>query len=137
MAFGVPLDEVPVVRAEPEEDGVDALADLDELVLVLRAGEREVELEVVSVPEARAQHPLDAGVGYPAEVFVAAGGAAGRRQVAEDERVVRGLVVPRELEVQAVFPEAGVEAQLELLGLLGLEVRVAHRSAEGDGTDVA
>jgi hypothetical protein len=61
VAFGVPLDEVTVVRAEPEEDGVDALADLDELVLVLRAvsvrstwilfASQRRELSMPSMPE--------------------------------------------------------------------------------------
>jgi hypothetical protein len=126
MSFGVALDEVAVVGAEPEEDRVDVLPQANQPVAVLRGRDGKVELQVAPIENAGGQHALDALVGDLAEVLVTAGRPAGRRQVAKDQRVIGGLVVERRLETDPVVQEAGV-AKLVFSRFLRLEAGVADR----------
>src|SRR5690606_8770734 len=51
-----------------------------------------------------------------------------RRKDAADERVLRGLGVVGDFRGEAVVEERSVEADLELRGALGLQVRVTERA---------
>ena len=69
------LDEVTVVGAESEENRIDVLAKADELVLVLRRRDREVELQAGRIEEPCVEHAFDTLVRHLTEVLVAAGRA--------------------------------------------------------------
>jgi hypothetical protein len=119
------------LQAEAEDDLADTVTDLGQGVLVDRAREREIPGEVPAVDDPGVDRHLDAVVLDSAEIEeLDVGRAGGRVHVPLDQGVLGLLVEVGELEAHPVVEHGGVEAQLDLVGALGLEVRVAQ-VAEG------
>src|SRR5690348_6163629 len=122
------VDGIPFLLALGRAAEAGQATEADDLVLVRRAVQRDVPAEHLALEELRRDERLPALVAHLAEILEARGrtGAERGRQAAADERVLRRLVVVRDLGGETAVPERAIHAELQLGPALRLQVAVAE-----------
>src|ERR1043166_7935498 len=129
-----PLDRVVLNVRVGGADARRQSTEVHDLVPVVGAAGGELPAELLAVEDDGVDGRLDAPIPDLADVHQARGGRSGRRgDGPADQRVLAGLVVVGEFEIDPIAGQRGVEAELQLLGPLRFEGAIPEGAQDQAG----